>query len=155
MLAEHHQIDQANYLSNYNYFKPDICQNKLVMLDVEDYSEAERKCFDAFDCFKLFKISKVTVGGILYKQNLLIVRSVDLVPQFGKIREILIYNSDIHFLIQNMESGFIEHIRMMSITPTETMNVISIKDCYDVQPLTDYAYNEENVVPLKHFIAFD
>ena len=138
MLAEHHQIDQANCLCSYNYFKPDICNNELVLLDVNKYTEAEQRCFYAFDCSKLFKISKVTIGGILYKQNLLIVRSVDLVPQLGKIREVLVYNSSVHFLIQNMESGFLEHVRMMSVIPTDTMQIISIKDCHDVHPLVDY-----------------
>ena len=67
MLAEHHQLEQANYLCNPNYLRTDICSNELTLIDLAEFCERDRQCFSNFDCGQLFSLSKVDIGGIMYK----------------------------------------------------------------------------------------
>ena len=155
MLAEHHQLEQANYLCNPNYLRTDICSNELTLIDLAEFCERDRQCFSNFDCGQLFSLSKVDIGGIMYKPGFLVVHSVDLMPKFGRINKILMYNGIVHLYLEVMETGYVDHLRMFTVTATDSREIISLHKCHDPQPLVDYYYNDDNVVPLKHYILIN
>ena len=128
MLAEHHQFDQANSLCERSYFKSDVCSSEPILIDLEMFSEKDQQCFTSFDCQKLFTLPKASISGVLYKPGFLVVYSVDLMPKFGKINAILMYNDVIHFFLDIMETGYNDHLQMFSVTHTGVRQVVSLED---------------------------
>ena len=153
MLADQHQLSSAYALTSCTFFMPEICHTDLTLVDLEEFPATERISLQQFDVTKLFRSHKITVHGILYKEGLLMAHSVDLLPQFGRIKGIFIYQNLVYFSLNCMSTGFLDHIRMFSIVPNGKNLIISLEKCADYYPLVDYKYCGESVVPLKHFIS--
>ena len=49
----------------------------------------------------------------MYKPGFLVVHSVDLMPKFGRINKILMYNGIVHLYLEVMETGYVDHLRMV------------------------------------------
>ena len=131
----------------------EIYQTELALIHIQELSPAERLAIHQFDLANLFGCSKVTVHGVLYKEGLILAHSLDLLPQFGRIRGIFIFQNTVYFSLNCMTTGFMEHIRMFSIVPNGKVVVLAIEKLIDFYPLVDYSYCGESVIPLKHSIT--
>lgn len=155
MLSENHQLTQALHLSGPHFFVPNVFAHQINCIDFKLYSESEINCIKSYPTELLYTLPKVDINGIVFKPGHLIVYCVDLLPQFGKIKGVFVEGNKIFFLVHILITGFIEHIRMYCVSPSDDFKIINSEDCKDFYPLVDYVYKGETVVPLKHWISLD
>lgn len=98
------------------------------------------------------RISWVEVDGITYKKGVVIVVGMDLVPEFGIIDDIIVFNTDeIFFVLQNVSTiSFEHHFHSYLVCPENDFCIIRHTQLYDHTPLSIYQLSDSFYISLKY-----
>ncbi len=103
------------------------------------------------------RVSWVKFGTTTYKPKNFVVVENKLLPKFGEIIEILVYNiKDCIFILQlyNTEC-FFHHYHAYEVTKTQILFSLSPKNLVDYHPLSLFPVQNIFVVPLKYHLIED
>lgn len=105
----------------------------------------------------LYRLSWVEVNGTLYKHGMVAVLDVDLIPVFGVICDILVFNTDVyHFVCEILFTEcFSHHFHSYQTRKQVPVKYVCCKqsDLYDPTTLSSYSILSQPdilYIPLKY-----
>lgn len=155
-LCEQHQLAQAFYLSEGKLCKPELVYYDSQLLLTGTVSDIElSEIRNAFGCLlKLFETQKVLIDSVVFKPGLFVIYDKDILPVFGRIRRILLYEGGVYLMLENQLTCCDEHTGDYVLQATDNINIVNVDKCLDSFPLQGYTVHGKLYVPLKHWVSF-
>ena len=94
----------------------------------------------------------VEINGTVYKKGAVIVVDMDLLPHFGIIHDIAVFNTDDFFLVCQVLStiSFEHHLHSFLVSHEHNFCILKQSDIYDHTTLSVYERSNSFYVPLKY-----
>jgi hypothetical protein len=155
-LATRHQHMVAYYLSAPSFFKPHQQASNVSSVLVAVLPDvAQQYIRQKTDSSVVYSTSNITLDGTMYDVGRFVsVGQEGGLPQFSRIEQILLVNSDVMFLCREHKSCYIEHLRSYKLYPGN-LTVNNILELNDSLPLSAYHVEGQLLLTPKRFIQLN
>lgn len=155
-LAEKHQDMMAFYLSSPRFFKPPVQTSKVESVFVESLPTDTHALISSLtDSSIVYGTKKAILQGTEFVVGMFVCTgSYAALPVFKEIKNILLIQSDIIFLLKDYETCYDEHLRSYELTDhtRKSHTVRSLSQLTDQTPLIAYKVSGRLFLSCKYFI---
>lgn len=155
-LAERHQDMMAFYLSSPRFFKPPVQTSKVESLFVESLPTDTHALISGITgSSTVYGTKKAILQGTVFVVGMFVCTgSYAALPVFKEIKNILLIQSDVFFLLKDYETWYVEHLRSYELTAhtSKSHTVKSLSQLTDQMPLIAYKVSSRLFLTSKHFI---
>jgi hypothetical protein len=107
------------------------------------------------NCDEIRRIKWVEIYGTTYKKGGVVVLDMNLLPEFGVITDIIVFNTDEFYLVCDVlfTHNFHHHLHCYLVSYDNSKNIFAIvkqKDLYDHSSLSIYERANSFYIPLKY-----
>lgn len=133
-------------------YKDELLSNFTTPATITRLFINDLNALTSLDKVLTFRISWVEVNGTTYKKGAVIVLGMDLVPDFGMIDDIIVFNTDEIFFVCTavLTISFDHHFNSYLVSPSNDFCIVHQIHLHDHTPLSIYRLSNSFYVPLKY-----